>query len=56
MSQATTPARSSGPKPFYRNFGFQVLIAMVIGLLLGLVARNIGPDAAGSPNWLSVTF
>ncbi|CVI15571.1 Na+/H+ dicarboxylate symporter [Agrobacterium fabacearum CFBP 5771] len=56
MSQATTPAPSSGPKPFYRNFGFQVLIAMVIGLLLGLVARNIGPDAAGSPNWLSVTL
>lgn len=56
MSQATTPARSSGSKPFYRNFGFQVLIAMVIGLLLGLVARNIGPDAAGSPNWLSVTL
>ncbi|MBM7326084.1 dicarboxylate/amino acid:cation symporter, partial [Agrobacterium sp. S2] len=56
MSQATTSARPSGHKPFYRNFGFQVLIAMVIGLLLGLVARNIGPDAAGSPNWLSVTL
>ena len=56
MSQATTSAGPSGPKPFYRNFGFQVLIAMVIGLLLGLVARNIGPDAAGSPNGLSVTL
>ncbi|CUX23569.1 dicarboxylate/amino acid:cation symporter [Agrobacterium fabrum] len=56
MSQATTSAGSSGSKPFYRNFGFQVLIAMVIGLLLGLVARNIGPDAAGNPNWLSVTL
>lgn len=56
MSQATTSARPSGHKPFYRNFGFQVLIAMVIGLLLGLVARNIGPDAVGSPNWLSVTL
>lgn len=43
-------------KPFYRNFGFQVLAAMIIGLLLGLVARNIGPDAAGNQNWLSVTL
>ncbi|KJF67432.1 dicarboxylate/amino acid:cation symporter [Rhizobium nepotum] len=56
MSQATTPARSSGPKPFYRNFGFQVLFAMVIGLLLGLIARNIGADATGGQNWLSVTL
>ncbi|MCT6839605.1 MAG: cation:dicarboxylase symporter family transporter, partial [Bifidobacteriales bacterium] len=29
---------------------------MIIGLLLGLVARNLGPDAAGNPNWLSVTL
>jgi len=42
--------------PFYRNFGFQVLTAMAIGLVLGLVARSIGPDAAGNPNALSVTL
>ena len=29
---------------------------MVIGLLLGLVARSIGPDAAGNPNWLATTL
>lgn len=29
---------------------------MVIGLVLGLVARNMGPDAAGNPNWLTVTL
>lgn len=29
---------------------------MIIGLLLGLIARNLGPDAAGGPNWLSVTL
>lgn len=43
-------------KPIYFNFGFQVLSAMVIGLLLGLVARNMGPDAAGNANWLSVSL
>ncbi|MBW6423861.1 dicarboxylate/amino acid:cation symporter [Rhizobium sp. XQZ8] len=56
MPQAITPPASSAPKPFYRNFGFQVLAAMVIGLALGLIARNIGPDAAGNANWLSVTL
>jgi len=29
---------------------------MVIGLLLGLAARNIGTDAAGNPNWLATTL
>lgn len=43
-------------KPFYASFGFQVLAAMVIGLVLGLIARNMGPDAAGHTNWLSVTL
>jgi Na+/H+-dicarboxylate symporter len=56
MPQIPTPAAAPHPKPLYSNFGFQVLIAMVIGLALGLVARNIGPDASGSPNWLSVTL
>jgi len=56
MPQAIIPPASPAPKPFYRNFGFQVLAAMVIGLALGLIARNIGPDAGGSANWLSVTL
>lgn len=54
-------ATPSGPqaaaaKPFYTSFGFQVLAAMVVGLVLGLVARNLGPDAAGNPNWLVQTL
>ncbi len=53
MSRAVTPPK---PKAFYTSFGFQVLAAMVIGLLLGLIARNMGPDAAGNPNWLSITL
>ena len=49
-------AATAGTKPFYANFGFQVLAAMVVGLILGWVARNIGPDAAGQPNWLTTTL
>ncbi|MBK1795690.1 dicarboxylate/amino acid:cation symporter [Devosia sp. WQ 349] len=47
---------SRAPKPWYTNFGVQVLISMVIGLILGFIARNIGPDAAGGANWLTVTL
>lgn len=47
---------AAGAKPLYSNFGFQVLTAMVVGLALGWVARNIGPDAAGQPNWLTTTL
>ncbi|HEV2509534.1 dicarboxylate/amino acid:cation symporter [Bosea sp. (in: a-proteobacteria)] len=49
-------AATAGAKPFYANFGFQVLAAMVIGLVLGWIARNIGPDAAGQANWLTTTL
>lgn len=49
-------AATAGPKPFYASFGFQVLAAMVIGLVLGWIARNIGPDAAGQPNGLTTTL
>lgn len=49
-------AATAGPKPFYASFGFQVLAAMVIGLVLGWIARNVGPDAAGQPNALTTTL
>ena len=51
-----TGAAGAGSKPFYASFGFQVLAAMVIGLILGWVARNMGPVAPGQPNWLTVTL
>ena len=38
-------AATAGTKPFYASFGFQVLAAMVIGLVLGWIARNMGPVA-----------
>lgn len=44
------------PKPLYLNFGVQVLAAMVIGLILGFIARSMGPDAAGNANWLTQTL
>jgi Na+/H+-dicarboxylate symporter len=56
MSNATYAARRSDPKPFYSSFGFQVLAAMVVGLVLGLIARNIGVDANGGANWLTTTL
>ena len=38
------------------SFGIQVLIGLVLGVVLGLVARAIGPDGAGDPNWLTETL
>lgn len=37
----------------YRSFGFQVLIGMVAGLLLGFAAQAIGAGPDGSLNWLA---
>ena len=37
-------------------FAAQVLIALVLGVALGLVAREIGPVADGTPNWLTSTL
>ncbi|MGK2909913.1 MAG: dicarboxylate/amino acid:cation symporter [Sphingobium sp.] len=38
----------------YRSFGFQVLIGMIAGLILGLIAQSLGPAASGDPNGLAV--
>jgi len=40
----------------YRSFGFQVLAGMVIGLLLGLLARSIGSGPDGDLNWLATAL
>lgn len=37
-------------------FAAQVLLALVVGVVLGLVAREIGPVSDGSPNWLTSTL
>lgn len=51
---AARPPRA--PKPVYLQFGVQVLAAMLIGLLLGYLARQMGPDASGNANWLVQTL
>jgi Na+/H+-dicarboxylate symporter len=38
------------------SFSAQVLLGLVAGVLLGLVAREMGPVADGSPNWLTSTL
>ena len=37
-------------------FAAQVLLALVLGVVLGLVARDLGPVADGTPNWLTSTL
>jgi Na+/H+-dicarboxylate symporter len=37
-------------------FSAQVLLALVVGIALGLVARAMGPVADDSPNWLTSTL
>jgi Na+/H+-dicarboxylate symporter len=37
-------------------FSAQVLLGLVAGILLGLVAREMGPVEDGSPNWLTSTL
>ena len=37
-------------------FSAQVLLALVVGVALGLVARDLGPVADGTPNWLTSTL
>ncbi|MGU3356519.1 dicarboxylate/amino acid:cation symporter [Microbacterium sp. M4A5_1d] len=59
MSSATSKnaaAPAKRKKPFYRSFGFQITIALVAGVLLGLLARQLGPDAEGNPNGLAATL
>ena len=46
---------STAQKPFYTSFGFQVFAAMVVGLVLGYIARQMGATEAG-PNWLVQTL
>ncbi|MGY1592585.1 dicarboxylate/amino acid:cation symporter [Geodermatophilus sp. SYSU D00708] len=37
-------------------FAAQVLLGLVLGIALGLVARDLGPVADGTPNWLTSTL
>ena len=37
-------------------FGPQIIIALIAGLLLGLLAKNMGTVGDGEPNWLTTTL
>lgn len=37
-------------------FGVQILIGLVLGVALGLLARSLGTDGNGEPNWLTTTL
>lgn len=55
---STTPATAKAPRtkrPFYASFGFQILVALVAGIALGLLARQLGATA-DQPTPLSGTL
>ncbi|WP_248241970.1 dicarboxylate/amino acid:cation symporter [Microbacterium kunmingense] len=54
-SRPTTPEKSRSRR-ILTSFGFQITLALVLGVVLGLVARQIGPLADGAPNALVATL
>lgn len=63
MSQATSQtAAQSTPKQKPRlpkwmtSFGWQIIAGLILGLVLGSIARNMGADAEGNPNGLHATL
>jgi len=61
---SSSPEAGTASRPGRRlrlpSFGVQVLVGLVLGVVLGLVARSMGPDAvvdgAADPNWLAETL
>ncbi|MBL3685562.1 dicarboxylate/amino acid:cation symporter [Leucobacter zeae] len=59
MSSSTAtaaPQRTRRLPKWVTSFGWQILAALVLGLILGGVAKSIGPDAADNPNGLHATL
>ncbi|MBF0807076.1 dicarboxylate/amino acid:cation symporter [Rothia nasimurium] len=57
MSNHTTalPTRKRLPA-WATSFGNQIIAALILGVILGLVATNLGGDATENPNWLMTTL
>ncbi|MFS3129336.1 dicarboxylate/amino acid:cation symporter [Nocardioides sp. Bht2] len=58
---STSTAAPSKRRLRLPSFGIQVLIGLVLGVILGLVAREMGPDSVNAdgvidPNWLTETL
>ena len=47
MSIVTTGSRIP---PLLKNFGFQIVVGLIAGVLLGLLARGMAPAADGNVN------
>lgn len=54
-SSATTPKVSKLPK-WASSFGVQIIVALIAGLALGLLARQLGGDPETDPNGLVTTL
>jgi len=55
-SSTRKPAPHRGPH-WLRSFGFQVTAALVLGIAVGVVARQMGPSGSGAgPNGLTATL
>lgn len=54
-TQATAPKQRRLPR-WLTSFGWQILAALVLGLVLGAIALNLGPDAEGNANGLQATL
>ncbi|WP_431277445.1 dicarboxylate/amino acid:cation symporter [Leifsonia poae] len=58
----STPPRQRRRAPrWLRSFGFQITAALVLGIVVGIIARQIGPSAGGTaqhpnPNGLTATL
>ena len=55
MATDRIPQSAPAPSRYISSFGLQVLAGMAVGLLLGLIARAIGP-AGDNPNALAETL
>ncbi|CAM3485759.1 dicarboxylate/amino acid:cation symporter [Nocardioides dubius] len=58
---STTSAAPKTRRRLLPSFGVQVLIGLALGVILGLIAREMGPDGTSAdgvidPNWLTETL
>ncbi|WP_019203472.1 dicarboxylate/amino acid:cation symporter [Tsukamurella sp. 1534] len=59
MSSAVSADPANKPSripPLLKNFGFQIVVGLVAGVILGLLARSLAPAADGNVNWLIGTL
>lgn len=56
MSETATAGAPASRRLRLPSFSVQVLIGLALGVVLGLIARELGPAADGNPNWLTSTL